>query len=108
MQIKLTGHHLDITPAIRNHVHEKMQRIQRHFDNVIDTEVILSVEKNRHKAEATIHLGDGGGRIFADTTEEDLYAAIDVLLDKLDRQILKQKEKAVDQRRQGASLKAGL
>ncbi|MFW6278113.1 MAG: ribosome hibernation-promoting factor, HPF/YfiA family [Halorhodospira sp.] len=108
MQIKLTGHHLDITPAIRNHVHEKMQRIQRHFDNVIDTEVILSVEKNRHKAEATVHLGGGGGRIFADTTEEDLYAAIDVLLDKLDRQILKQKEKAVDQRRQGASLKAGL
>ncbi len=108
MQIKLSGHHVEITPALRAHVNEKMQRIQRHFDHVIDTEVILSVEKKQQKAESVIHIGGGGGRVFADAVEADLYAAIDVLVDKLDRQVLKHKEKAVDQRRQGASLKAGL
>ena len=108
MQIKLAGHHVEITPALRDHVHDKMQRLQRHFDHVIDTEVILSVEKKRQKAEANLQLGAGGGRIFADAVEEDLYAAIDVLVDKLDRQVLKRKEKAVDQRRQGASLNEAL
>lgn len=105
MQIKLSGHHVEITDALHNQIHAKMQKLQRHFDNVVDTEVILSVEKNQQKAEASIHLGGGGGRIFAEATANDLYAAIDLLIDKLDRQIIKQKEKTVDKRRQGTSLK---
>lgn len=107
MQIKLSGHHVEITEALRNHVNSKLSKLQHHFDNVIDTEVILSVEKMQQKAEANIHLGGGGGRVFAEATANDLYAAIDLLANKLDRQVIKQKEKAVDKRRQGASLKSG-
>lgn len=106
MQIKLSGHHIEITDAMRNHVNDKMSKLQRHFDNVIDTEVILSVEKKQQKAEASMQLGGGAGRVFADAVANDLYAAIDLLVDKLDRQIIKQKEKAVDKRRQGTSLKS--
>lgn len=100
MHIKLTGHHVEVTNALREYVHEKFEKLKRHFDNVVDTEVILSVEKLEHKAEADIRLGSGGGRIFADAVAKDMYPAIDALVDKLDRQILRQKEKAVDQRRQ--------
>ncbi len=106
MNIKLTGHHVDVTDALRSYLHEKFDKLQRHADNVVDTEVILTVEKLEHKAEADIRLGGGMGRVFADAVAADMYAAIDALVDKLDRQILKSKEKLVDQRRHGASLKA--
>ncbi len=94
MQLSLTGHHIEITPPLRAYVNTKMDKIQRHFDNVVDAHCILSVEKLRHRAEATLNLG--GGRIFADSVEENMYAAIDTLVDKLDRQVKKYKEKLTD------------
>jgi putative sigma-54 modulation protein len=94
MQLNLTGHHLDITPALRDYVSSKMARLERHFDHVTDIHCVLSVEKLRHRAEATIKVT--GGKLFADSTEEDMYAAIDGMVDKLDRQIKKHKEKLTD------------
>lgn len=91
MQFNLTGHHLDITPALRDYVNAKMEKVERHFDIVTDAHVILTVEKLRHKAEATIHVS--GGNIYADAVEADMYAAIDALTDKLDRQVKRHKEK---------------
>lgn len=96
MHIDLTGQHMDVTTALKEYVAEKMQRLERHFDHVTKTHVVLSVEKLRHKAEATIHLN--GSKIFADSTQEDMYAAIDSLVDKLDRQVKKYKEKHTDER----------
>jgi putative sigma-54 modulation protein len=97
MQTKLTGHHIEITQALRDYVYEKLERIERHFDTVTQVHVILSVEKLRQKAEATIHVA--GNDIFADAVDEDMYAAIDALTDKVDRQIKKHKEKVTDKRR---------
>lgn len=91
MQLNLTGHHVDITDSLRNYVEEKMERLERHFDKVTNTHVILSVESLRHKAEATVNMS--GNNIFAESTEENMYAAIDNLVDKLDRQVKKHKEK---------------
>jgi putative sigma-54 modulation protein len=91
MQLNLTGHHVDITDSLRNYVEEKMERLERHFDKVTNTHVILSVESLRHKAEATVNMS--GNNIFAESTEENMYAAIDSLVDKLDRQVKKYKEK---------------
>ena len=97
MQIKLTGHHIEITQALRDYVHDKLERIERHFENVTSVHVILSVEKLRQKAEATIHVA--GNDIFADSVDRDMYAAIDALTDKIDRQIKKHKEKLTDKHR---------
>lgn len=94
MQMSLTGHHVDITDALRTYVETKLARIERHFDHVTDLHVILTVEKNRQTAEATVLLS--GNKLFADATEDDMYAAIDALADKLDRQIIKHKEKLQD------------
>jgi putative sigma-54 modulation protein len=94
MQLSLTGHHIEITPALRNYVDTKLARLQRHFDNMTDIHCILTVEKLEHKAEATVYLG--GGTIHADSVEPDMYAAIDMLVDKLDRQVKKHKEKVTD------------
>ena len=94
MQLSLTGHHVDITPALRNYVGTKLAKLERHFDNMTDIHCILTVEKLLHKAEATVYLG--GGTIHADSTEPDMYAAIDMLVDKLDRQVKKHKEKLTD------------
>jgi putative sigma-54 modulation protein len=103
MQIDLTGHHIELTDPLRNYVSEKFERLERHFDNVTDVHVILSVEKLRHKAEATMQLS--GGKLFADNTEADMYAAIDGLTDKLDRQIKKHKEKITDHHRSEGAIK---
>lgn len=103
MQIDLTGHHVDLTDPLRNYVNEKFERLERHFDHVTDVHVILSVEKLRHKAEATMLIT--GGKLFADSTKEDMYAAIDGLTDKLDRQIKKHKEKRTDHHRSEGSIK---
>lgn len=94
MQVNLTGHHIEITPALRDYVDNKLERLERHFDQVTTAHCVLTVEKLRHKAEATINVS--GGRIFADAVENDMYAAIDGLIDKLDRQIKKHKEKLTD------------
>ena len=91
MQLSLTGHHVDITEALRNYVDEKIRRLEKHFDHVTNVHVILSVEKLDKKAEATVHVS--GADIFAFAVHEDMYAAIDALESKLDRQILKHKEK---------------
>lgn len=91
MQINLHGHHLELTDPIKSYVNDKFARLSRHFDHITSTQVTLSVEKNRQKAEATIRFS--GGEVFADCTDGDMYAAIDLLIDKLDRQILKHKEK---------------
>ena len=92
MNFKVSGHHVSVTPAIRDYVHSKLSRISRHFDHVIDVSVILSVEKLAQKAEVNVHVR--GRDIFCETVDEDMYAAIDTLADKLDRQILKYKDKA--------------
>ena len=94
MLIKLTGHHVDLTPALRDYVDSKFTRLERHFEQMTDVHVILTVEKLRHKAEATLHVS--GNDLFADTISDDMYAAIDGLMDKLDRQLLKHKEKLTD------------
>lgn len=96
MHIDLTGHHMDVTTALREYVTEKMQRLERHFDHVTSTHVVLGVEKLRHKAEATIHLN--GSKLFADSTRQDMYAAIDSLVDKLDRQVKKYKERRAEEK----------
>lgn len=94
MDLQISGHHVDMTDALKDFVTNKMQRLERHFDHLIDSSVILSVEKLRHKAEATLHVS--GATLFAENVEEDMYAAIDGLIDKLDRQICKFKEKRKD------------
>ncbi|PTC00595.1 hypothetical protein C9975_06665 [Thalassospira xiamenensis] len=91
MQINLTGHHIDITEALKEYVDTKFTKLERHFDNITNVHVILNVEKLNQKAEATVHLN--GGEIFANSEHQDMYAAIDGLIDKLDRQVIKHKEK---------------
>ena len=92
MQINISGHHVEVTPALRDYVMTKFDRLQRHFDQITNTEVTLIVEKLVQKAEATIHVS--GADIFATADSEDMYAAIDLLADKLDRQLIKHKEKS--------------
>ena len=91
MNLNITGHHIEVTPAIREYVTGKLDRVLRHFDQVTSSHVILSVEKLQQKAEVTLHVK--GKDIFADATDGDLYAAIDLVADKLDRQVVKHKEK---------------
>ena len=91
MQINITGHHIEVTESLKNYVNEKFLKLERHFGQVIDTHVILSVEKLAQKAEATLQVN--GGTLFAEDEQPDLYAAIDGLVDKLDRQAIKHKEK---------------
>ena len=94
MQLTVTGHHIDVTPSLKNYVDSKLAKLERHFDNMSDIHCVLTVEKLAHKAEATIQLA--GGSIHADSTESDMYAAIDGLVDKLSRQVTKFKEKLTD------------
>ena len=94
MQLNVSGHHVEVTDSLRDYVETKIKKVERHFDMVSDVNCILTVEKLRHKAEATVHVN--GGTIYADNIEEDMYAAIDGLVDKLDRRVRKHKEKLVD------------
>ncbi|MGH8130891.1 MAG: ribosome hibernation-promoting factor, HPF/YfiA family [Steroidobacteraceae bacterium] len=94
MQLSLTGHHIEVTSALRDYVKKKMDRVVRHFEQVIDLHCVLTVEKLEHKAEAT--LGVSGAVIHADAIDGDMYAAIDALADKLDRRLRKHKEKQSD------------
>jgi len=91
MQINITGHHIELTESMTEYVHSKFGKLERHYDNITNVQVTLSVEKQRQKAEADIHLA--GGEVFASDVHDDMYAAIDGLTDKLDRQIIKHKEK---------------
>jgi putative sigma-54 modulation protein len=91
MQVIVTGHHLEITDALKAHIDSKFEKLARHFDNVTDVHVILTVEKLVQKAEATLQIS--GAKLFAEDSQEDMYIAIDNMVDKLDRQIIKHKEK---------------
>ena len=103
MNLNITGPHIEVTPAIREYVTGKLDRVLRHFDQVTSSHVILSVEKLQQKAEVTLHVK--GKDIYADAIDGDLYAAIDLVADKLDRQVVKHKEKVSnhnhDKRQQG-------
>ena len=103
MNFSLTGHHLDITPAIRDYVVAKLDRVTRHFDDVIDVNVVMSVDKLRHKVEVNLHAR--GKDIHVEAIEPDMYAAIDALADKLDRQVVKHKERLARNRHSGAAVK---
>lgn len=94
MQLHVTGRHVEVTPALKDYVYTKLEKLERHFDNVTDVHCILTVEKLRHKAEATVMVS--GAKLYADAVDENMYAAIDLLLDKLDRQVKKYKEKLTD------------
>lgn len=94
MDVTVAGHHVDVTDSLREYVESKMSRLERHSDQMTDIHCILTVEKLEHRAEATIHLS--GGTIHADSVEENMYAAVDTLIDKLDRQVIKHKEKLTD------------
>lgn len=91
MQIDITGHHIEVTPALRAYVTEKLQRITRHFDHVISTHVILKVENHQHQAEASVLAA--GKKLFAQQSGTDMYAAIDGLIDKLDKQVRRHKDR---------------
>ena len=91
MQINLTGHHVEITDSLRNYVDTKFSKLERHFDHISNVHVILNVEKLNQKAEATVHLS--AAEVFASSENTDMYAAIDSMVDKLDRQVIKHKEK---------------
>ena len=92
MQLNVSGHHVEVTSALREYVENKFERLQRHFDQITNTQVTLIVEKLVQKAEANVHIS--GADIFAQAESDDMYAAIDALADKLDRQLIKHKEKS--------------
>jgi putative sigma-54 modulation protein len=103
MNLNLTGNHLPITPAIRDYVVAKLERVTRHFDHVIDVNVVMSVDKLRHKVEVNLHAR--GKDIHVEAVEPDMYAAIDAMADKLDRQVVRHKEKLAVHRHDGAGIK---
>ena len=99
MNLTISGHHLEVTPALRTYVESKLDRITRHFDQVVDVKVLLSIEnqtekERRQKAECNIHVK--GNDLFAESAHQDLYAAVDDLVDKLDRQVVKHKDRITD------------
>ena len=96
MNLTISGHHLEVTPALRSYVTTKLDRIMRHFDQVVDVKVLLSIEnqtekERRQKAECNIHVK--GSDMFAESAHEDMYAAVDELVDKLDRQVVRHKDR---------------
>lgn len=91
MQINITGHHVELTEPMNEYVHSKLAKLERHFDHITNVQVTLSVEKQRQRAEADVHIA--GGQIFATSEQQNMYAAIDDMTDKLDRQVIKHKEK---------------
>ncbi len=99
MNLTISGHHLEVTPALRSYVAGKLDRITRHFDQVVDVKVLLSIEnqtekERRQKAECNIHVK--GNDMFAESAHEDMYAAVDELMDKLDRQVVRHKDRLQD------------
>jgi len=99
MNLTISGHHLEVTPALRGYVIQKLDRVMRHFDQVVDVRVLLSVEKQKEKegrqrAECNIHVK--GSDLFAESASQDLYAAVDDLVDKLDRQVVRHKDRVQD------------
>ena len=93
MQVNISGHHVEVTESLHSYVSNKLEKLQRHFDQIGNVQVTLSIEKERQRAEASINIK--GGQLHADAVHDDLYAAIDLMNDKLDRQLIKHKEKNV-------------
>lgn len=91
MQLNISGHHIDVTPSLKEYVVNKLDRLERHHDKITNTDVTLTVDKLVQKAEARIHVS--GADLFADSAADDMYAAIDTLADKLNRQLIRHKEK---------------
>lgn len=102
MQVNISGHQLVVTDALRDYVGEKLDRLERHFDKITNVQIIMEVEKLKQKIEATLHIA--GGEVVANAEHEDMYAAIDLLADKLDRQLIKYKEKQLG-RLQGTAVR---
>ena len=102
MQIDVTGHHLEITQALRDYATDKIARLERHFDHLLSAHVVLKTEGRAHQAEATVNVG-GGPRLFAQDRNQDLYAAIDSMAYQLDRQVRRHKRKVTDHHRKTAS-----
>jgi putative sigma-54 modulation protein len=105
MNLTISGHHLEVTPALKEYVLTKLERVTRHFDQVVDVNVLLTVEKlkekeRRQKCEVTLHVK--GRDIFVEQTHEDLYAAIDQLMDKLDRQVVRHKDRLQEHHHQAS------
>lgn len=100
MQVQVTGHHIEVTPPLRAYITEKLDKITRHFEHAVSARAVLSVEKLQQQAEATINIGTRGKTIYATETSNDMYAAIDGLIDKLDRQVLRHKGKLTNHHRQ--------
>jgi putative sigma-54 modulation protein len=98
MQITIQGHQVDVTPALRDYCTSKFERITRHFDHLHELSIVLGIEKVLHKAEATMQFAGrkSGRKLHANATAADMYAAIDVLVDKIDKQVRKHKEKLTD------------
>ena len=96
MQINISGHHVEVTQAMKDYVQSKVEKLERHFDNITNVQVTLTVEKLVQKAEATLHAS--GAELHANADDDNMYAAIDGLTDKLDRQLLKHKEKMTNHR----------
>jgi putative sigma-54 modulation protein len=94
MNIQLTGHHVDVTPALREHLVEKLERVKHHFDHAVEVKAIFSVEKNLQTA--SLRLRSNGQDFHADDSQENLYASIDLAVDKLDKQVIKHKKKLND------------
>jgi putative sigma-54 modulation protein len=103
MNLHLTGHHLEITPSLREYIKSKLSKLSNHFDHMIDVKVTLTVEKLVQKVEATIHVP--GNDLHAESSDENMYSAIDLLADKLDRQVLKYKEKNTDHHKANGAVK---
>lgn len=107
MQIQLTGHRLEITDALRSFTTEKLSRLQRHFEHIISVSVTFDIENLTHIAEATVHLpainghSKGNDLHARSESEDDMYSAVDLLIDKLDRQLIKHKEKSTNHRGKG-------
>jgi len=104
MRIEITGQQVDVSPALREYVQTKLERLARHFEPVLDIHVVLTVEKVHHRADATIQVP--GDTLHAATQAENMYAAVDLLADKLDRQLLRYKEKLTDHHRSEAPNRA--
>ena len=96
MNLQVSGHHLEVTPTLRRYVQKKLGRVARHFDRVIDAHVILTANRVRKKAEVTLHVR--GKELHCQSVQDDLYAAIDLLADKVDRQVLRYKDKRYNPR----------
>jgi ribosome hibernation promoting factor len=103
MQLSISGRHVEISDSLKDYINNKMIRVERHFDHVIDAHVVLDVDKQRHKAETTLQIS--GSKIHAASEHDDMYAAIDAMIDKLDRQVRKHKEKTSNHHQRDGGIK---